>query len=181
MCVASMVACACESALLELLEDDRILRNKQAIWQTLQGEVVYVVSISDYTWRRMANLVGEGCSAAALRSAALRVSCASVGYVYQELFMQLDEYPLRPTQGDIAQQLDELAALEKVPSEQATAKLKQLLNLGFPWQRIIDALTLARDAPCTTNLSEQLHGSGSEMGRPELPCPRPAGKANLCT
>ena len=87
MAVACFACYPCESALLEILEDDRVLRNRESLERTLQEEVEYVTAVPEYTWRRLADLVGGASTAGSVRDAAIRSACTSVGYVHRELFL----------------------------------------------------------------------------------------------
>lgn len=94
MVVTCLATYPCESVLLDILEDDRVFRNGEALRGTLKEEVDYVMGIPEYTWRRLAEIAGEAVTPASLRAAACWAACTHVGYVHRELFAQMGESPL---------------------------------------------------------------------------------------
>ena len=72
----------------------------------------------------------EECSARVLRHWAVRATLIGVGYCYREVFRQLEEDPLRITQGDLDTNLDALAVREGPIRDLATHRLRHLLDVG---------------------------------------------------
>ena len=152
-----------EALAIELFDDDRVLRRVAELRGVLDEEYHYILSLPSYYWARVAKLVSGSCDATELRCATLRATNAMLGYLHHDMFAQLERHPLSLTQGSIAENLSALAeqALDDV-KEPTAKKIRQLLALQFPTDRLCVALGFVRDElSCTTNLVEQGHGSGA--------------------
>ena len=68
--------------------------------QLMEEELVYLDQLPHYVWRRCAALVSADFDADELRGLALQSAHVSAGYVYNDVFSQLEREPLSLAQGD---------------------------------------------------------------------------------
>ena len=97
-----------------------------------------------------------------LRTQAIWSSHAALAYGYHEAFERLERLPLKLTQGDPRQNLDELADVDYASlSDKFSKSMRACIELGVSLAVLADVLLLSRETPCATNLVEQGHGSGA--------------------
>ena len=71
-------------------------------------------------------------------------------------------YPLKLTQGDIGDRLDELQTVDSALLDPTASNVKALDQIGFSRAQSREALEFVRDEiPTSTDLVEQGHGSGA--------------------
>ena len=162
--VAAFSALPAESVLLEVLQDDRFLRNGSEWWREVVAEIDYLVRRPTYLWDRLARLVP--CASRVLKDLVFKAAFTTAAYLQYDVFHQLRELPLSLTQGDILGSLEALSrrALDD-DADPLSKQVKFLLDIGFSRERISRALTLAREAPCTTSLIEQGHAAAAFFNR----------------
>jgi len=153
-----------EAVVLELMEDDRLLRRSKEIKGIMLEEFQYLVSLPPYVWRRLSHAMVGKREPSSLRTDVLRSASTSMGYINREVFAQLSQLPFVLTQGDIEQRLNDLKSAEGI-SEPIATKIQALLALEYPRAQLVSALQLVREAPTTTTLVEQQHGSGAVVMR----------------
>lgn len=160
---AAFAAVPAESLLIQLFEDDRFLRKSGELWGELSLEVECLTDVLPiFVWDRVAAVTRIGLGGRKLRSLALQTTHTIVGYLWQEIFQPLQEYPLLLTQGSPDMQLDTLATLEDVASlDPLTKKARALLDMGVSRSRIARAIVLMREVPGTTTLIEQNHAAAA--------------------
>ena len=96
-----------------------------------------------------------------------KAAFTTAAYLQYDVFHQLRELPLSLTQGDIAGNLEALAgrALADDADPRSKKGVKFLVDIGFSRERLSRALTLAREAPCSTSLIEQGHVAAALLNR----------------
>ena len=111
----------------------------------------------------MARVVGGACTPQLLKQNTLRCLQGSLAYLHEDIFNQLEEYPLCLTQGNIADNLVKLKEILPASVTNPTArKICYLARAEYPLPPIVEALTFARDELLgTTELVEKGHGSGA--------------------
>ena len=166
LAIASVASYPTESVLGSLIDDDRVLRNAVELEELAADELLYIESLPMFCWRHLAELVGEpSYSGMDLRQDTLQAAHTSVAYVYNDLFRQVHQEPLSFTQGDIAAHVAALAVRITPITDPVTLQLRGLLDYGVPNSRLVRALELLRDAPCSTNITEQAHKVGALLMR----------------
>ena len=164
LAVAALASYPGETGTLDLLEDDRLFIYADQYSLHMREEFAYLMALPMHVWERLSSVVGPSASAESLRSDVLRAASTCMGYAHREVFGQLESYPQKLTQGDISSRLEELASAGEVVDFLAR-QVQTLLKVGFPRNQLTDALRVAREAPCSTNMVEQLHGSGAAIMR----------------
>lgn len=98
-----------------------------------------------------------------LRHLVLEASYRSVGYLHKEVLAALGAYPLKLCLGDIADNLRCLRDSRDTITDDTTQKLINLLDAGWPTEKLVAAIDFMNDMPCITDLVEQGHGSGAAL------------------
>eukprot|EP00972_Heterocapsa_arctica_P108642 15998745-Heterocapsa_arctica.AAC.1 len=108
--VASVVAHVPDAILLELLEDDRVVRRADLLEETLLEELAWVAGMSQSFWLRLASVAGGDCFHKTLRSDCMRASSIAAAYIRKGLFLVARSYPWSIAIGDIEENLVALGA-----------------------------------------------------------------------
>ena len=123
--------------------DDRLLRKHADSWQWLLQEVCFVENVAQFTWARLAALVGGEC----------------MQRVHGEFFGDMKKMPWALCFGDIVSNLICLEALEGETSNLVASKILRLLQAVFTKDRIKRRLMLVSEIPWSTLPVVQAHGS----------------------
>lgn len=163
--VASLSTIGPESALLQLLKDDRFLKRADKLWVDLEDHIRAVGQIDMFVWGRLGAVVGM--SPGNIRHEVLLASCASAGYMYRDAWCDVRKEPFSLTQKDIAHNVRLLAEREIADIRDPTVRqLKRLLSVEeVNEEQLQDLLLLLRDSPCSGNLCEEGHASGAILHR----------------
>ena len=161
--VASISPVSAEAFVLELLQDDRFLKRADELWELIEEEFRFVLSLSAYYWDRVASFVAPDMTGRELRVTSIRCCITTCGYLHWDSFQVIRRYPWSLTQGDIGANL---IALEAAPIEDirepTTRRIKRSLRLGVSLGEACSALEHIRDTlSCTTTLVEEGHGTGA--------------------
>ena len=104
-------------------------------------------------------IIGEGFSASELRHDALQAALRVFGYSHRTAFKQVQEYPLKLTQGDIPSNVAGLARHDDPDiTEATTLQFRMALDCGWSHSSASETLELALDGCCCTTMVEQGHG-----------------------
>ena len=164
--VAAFSAIPAECVLIELLEDDRLLTHGERMWELAKEEVVYLVALPMFVWCRLARLLGNGTSGCELRSCVLAATHTTMAYMYDDIFQQLKQLPLSLTQGNVEANLEQLRRQDRATlRDPLSQKIWYLMDVGYPRLKLVHALLLAREAPCTSTIVEQNHAAGAMLLR----------------
>ena len=162
--MAAFVSGVSDSAASMMLEDDRFLLHCDDLWQSMVSEHQFFQQIPVQMWRWLVELVPGGLEFSHLQSGAVLGGLRSLGYNFRDSFADLRHHPLSLTQGDLAQNIEDLMAMRFADITDDVARSVRLaLESSVPKQHMIDLLTLVRQTPCATNLVEQGHGSGAHI------------------
>ena len=131
LALASVAVRPAEDVLLELMKDDRLLRRGPELLETFQKSIASVSEISDFTYDRLAALVGDGCQGSDLRNWSERVAATTAGYVDRDVFHCLRTEPHSVTQGDIDANLEAIRAREAPFPDYTIEQIHNLLVGGF--------------------------------------------------
>jgi hypothetical protein len=143
--------------LQEVLLDDRLARRADYLKEVMTDEIECLSRVRRYTWERLACNVGS-CTHAQLQTWTLLAASTASGYAHKKFFSILDGHPWDLCRGDIQANLSKLA-LEDPSTDPTTRKIQQLLRLQYNRTLLADALVLLAEAPWSTQIVEQGHGS----------------------
>ena len=124
-----------------------------------------VFAFSDDVWRRCASLLDM--DAMKVRSDTLFRLLVAFGFMYREVFDDLKSYPLRLTQGSIAENIRALINDgEEIHDELALRIRRFIKDCGSDPDEAQRSLELLLDMPCSGKLPEEGHASGSVIKKP---------------
>ena len=101
-----------EAVLLEVMEDDRLLKHGQRYKSLAEAEYEYLVELPLYVWKRFAGIIGGDAEPSEFRRSVLQCTLASVAYMHKDVWHQLEVEPLKHFTGDLPHNLDGLAMPE---------------------------------------------------------------------
>lgn len=162
MAVAAVGSYPAESFLKEFFLDDRVLRQHKHLRESIDEEVVYIRTLPGYVWRRLSALVEGHFTASELLDKASQCALISSAYIHKETLALVEQEPFSLSQGDIEENMHELATRVGPISDPMARQAHELLvnDLVSP-ARLARAFLLLREAPFTTNMVEQAHGLGA--------------------
>jgi len=162
MAVAAVGAYVGESYQEELFQDDRILKRRRELEDTIKEEIDYIASLPDSLWDRLSCCIDGACDGTELKHKALNCAMITSAYINRETFAALDEEPLCLAVGNVEANLEALAARQDPARDVVTRQVQDLLKEGsISIARMARAFRLLRETPLTTNLVEQAHGQGA--------------------
>ena len=127
MICAAIVARVPDAAHLELMEDARLLRRMQEMKQAVAEEMQWIASISDFVWSTLGS-VFAGMDADHLKSRCIKSAYVAKAMFHKRVFVEASKLPWSLTQGDIAANLNALAAGPR-PAELVAWKIHDLLTV----------------------------------------------------
>ena len=149
-----------DSFLAEVLEDSRVARRWQELYDCIQSEMQYVAAISEGAWQ----LLGSVCdtSGAALRSAVISAAHTSVAFLMHRVLAPANKGPWSLRRGDLVANVQQLAEQDE-PQEPTTKKIWHVARMGYSEGQLLAGLRLIGDCPWSSNTVEQLRGSIATM------------------
>lgn len=159
MILAAITSVVADGVLLEVLQDDRLLRRSTEVQQALADELSWVESIGTFVWGRLARLVGAGVTGHGLRGDCLASANIVAAYIRRKVFQEMEQYPWRLAVGDVDENLEVLQASNDTISDPFAASVRGLLRVGLPPEKVKQAVLLLRECPWSTVHVEQSHGS----------------------
>ena len=160
--IASMVAPLADGVLLELLKDDRVVRQLPVLQAIVEGELQWLASLGPYAWERLATLQ-KGYTAHALRTDCLLAANTAGAFIERRVFSAAKQLPWSLASGDIRANLAALKAKE--PQDIVSKKIKQLIAIGFNEGKLVDGISLLQEVRWSTTPVEQSHGSSAALRR----------------
>jgi hypothetical protein len=163
--IASIASFPADAVLLELLEDDRCVRNIAKLEEALADELLWVANIGSFTWVRLAKVVCDAhCSDNALRASTVHATYVEAAFVDNKLFKVVRGLPWKLALGDIGRNLDELAGSHEEITDSCAHQIRELLRHNLLSRFHLEcAVALFRDIPWTTVPVEQAHGSSAVL------------------
>ena len=152
---AAFVPRPAETVLLEVHEDDRLLKHCQQYQLEGDEEYAYLVSLPQYVWRRLARIVGGGANPDELRRSVLQCSLGTLAYMYKDVWYPLEVEPLKHFVGNLEQNLDAIGAEPSI--DLITRKIKFAKDIHVPRGKLLAGMEVAQELGFTINLSEQNH------------------------
>ena len=160
--VAALASPVCDAVLMELLHDDRLAKRAGDIKEAMGSEIQWIADIGDFSWERVASVLGGASTPAKLRHRTV-VAAGTIGAFLHKRFLSASlSYPWCLASGDIFANLERLAA-EEEPVDPTAAKIHRLLRLGYNRHALVQGVERMADARWTTTAQEQGHGSGAAM------------------
>lgn len=163
--VASMVAYVPDVLLTEILVDDRVARRAARLQEAVSEEIFWLEGVGAFTWQRLAKVLGGVQEAWELRHAVVRGAHVAAAFMHRKVFSQMSEYPWKLCVGNVAANLDALAASEEPIRDSCAHKVRSLLKLGFNKDKLISAVQLLREVPWSSVPVEQAHASAAVLHR----------------
>ena len=160
--IASLAAWPTDAAMVHLMKDDRLARWVDSMEDDMKQELYYLSNLSDASWSLFDDVVGADPSPRVLRTEVLTAASISAAFVYRRAFRSAKSLPWTLTRGCIAENLRALAAGD-MPDETISAKIWQLMRLGYNVKELTEALGLLAEARWSTKVVEQQHGSAAAM------------------
>ena len=160
--IASLAAWPTDAAMVHLMRDDRLARWVDSMDDDMKQELYYLSNLSDASWSLFDDVVGADPSPRVLRTEVLTAASISAAFVYRRAFRSAKSLPWTLTRGCIAENLRALAAGD-MPDETISAKIWQLMRLGYNVKELTEALGLLAEARWSTKVVEQQHGSAAAM------------------
>ncbi len=151
-----------DGVLAEVLEDSRVAKNHDELWQTLSEDMLALVEIPDHVWSAVAEVAER--SAEDLRAACIAGGHVSYHFFCRRVLEPAGELPWKLVRGDKAENLRELAS-GPMPEEPVSQQMWKLLQFGFSSLQLESVLDLMADAPWSTLPAEQQHGSLAVLRR----------------
>ena len=158
MVTSSVAAWVPDGVLYEIMEDERVCLRAVELQNTLLEELAWVDTVSEFTWKRLAHVVGGGMSWAALRSSTAHACHLAGSFMDKKIFAFVQQWPWRLTQGDIVANLQEMKLHTGDIVDVCTHKIRELLQLGLSLERLVDGVKLIRDTPWPAMGVEQAYG-----------------------
>lgn len=164
-CVATVTGQVSDTLLLDILDDDRVLKHLPKLEACVSEELKWAHNISEYTWERLAMAVGADWHAGEVRSEALHACHVSAAYIKNKVFTVARSLPFSLALGDVKDNLAKLKASDEPIRDSCAHKIRELLRVGFDSQAIEDGVMLLREINWTTVPVEQAHGSCAVLHR----------------
>ena len=157
-----MVQCAiisrvADSVMQDLMEDSRVAKRYDQLWELLAEEMYWVVSLSDAVWRDIA----EACHSepSKLKADCIAGAHVSFHFFWRRVLELASKRPWSLARGDLKGNLDELKEETEPPGDPFSCQMWHLLRRGFSFQQLVNTLLLMQDVPWTSMLVEQQHAS----------------------
>ena len=166
--IAALASGPIDAALLLILEDHRLAGKYRTIDEELQKHYRWLTRVQDSTWSLVAASIGsDDVSAESIRSDCLMAATAAAGFLYDRCLRHLLDYPWCLCEGNISENLDQLAAKELLPAgtDDTTVKIWKLARRGIDRQDMVNAVSLLAEVPWSTLGVEQGHASASILKR----------------
>ena len=161
LAVAALAAIPGEAFVRKLLKDDRLALRASHIMDVVLGKLRWVCELPTLVWARLAAPIQ--LSTEQFMHDVILCSCISFGYIFRYAFLDLQRQPWNMTQGDIAANVEALAAGTTVIRDERVERMYNLLQSGVPSAALVDGLELLREAPFSTKMAEEAHASGALM------------------
>jgi hypothetical protein len=162
LCVASLAYYPVETVLTAVMEDDRFYAHFPAIWDEFVGETEYVVTLPGVFFDTIIHATGIRMDGSQLFEEILIALHVANAFFYQEACREVFAEPVKHTQGDICQNVADIASLDAAPSHYVMLRIWNALRSRISTQNeMVKLFRLWRDVGTSTVLSEQGHGAGA--------------------
>ena len=159
---AALMCEVADGVLSELLKDSRVARTAPALRRCLASDMQGLMNLPMGVWEQVAGLSEE--SPDLIRTETLLAAHRSCSFMEFRFLKEADGLPWRLCRGQIQDNLRALAGAPQ-PLEATARKIWQFMHAGHPLPFLERMLQLLADAPWTTTVAEQLHGSCAAVSR----------------
>ena len=149
--IASIAPVPVEALIVDMMCDDRLLRRVGQMHNRVQDEMHRVAIMSMLVFRRMSIQIG-GITDIMFRHFVEFAMMIIYVFFWREVIMDIYEFPLRMTQGDIDENVRQLDIQEHV--NKAEQRMQNFIRFNTH-DLVVNTLKTLADAPCSTNLGEQ--------------------------
>ena len=129
-CVAAVSSHVAEATLLELMEDDRVVRRIDDLENGIMGELEWVQGLPDWFWKRLAFVYRSSLHVDELRTVCLVAANVAAAFITRRLLVAARAPPFSLCYGDIEANVQQLVDLDDMPIEPASAKLWHMYGAG---------------------------------------------------
>lgn len=157
--VAALSAAPAENSMAFLLEDGRVMLHIASIKASIYEEVVYLGSWPSSCWGELGGLCSRHDQE--IRSDVLSAAAACACFFSWRVLAEAEELPWSLVRGDREANLAALAKRESV-DEPTAAKIKSLVERGYPTEELLEGLSLIAGAPWSSRGVEQGHAGASQ-------------------
>lgn len=152
VCVAGVMSHLPESLQVELLDDPQVPIRVDYLEEVMLEEARWLWSLRDTFWERLAPV--GACAATTIRHEVVRAAMVCCAFVDRRLFRAARQPPWALCTGSIHDNLRCLKAQDR-PQEDATRKIWELLQVGYPLSQVSEAIELMRSCPWSIALKGQ--------------------------
>ena len=145
-----------EAVQADLMKDNRVALQVDSLWETAAKEVKWVVDLPEGTWA----VLGDLCNRPGgwMKDMAINAAHIAFHFFHRRVLAPVAEYPWSLIHGDIAGNLDDLAA-EECPDEPISRNMWLLMHRAFPKAQLIKTVDMLGHVGCTSLPAEQQHAS----------------------
>ena len=143
------------------MQDDRFLRRGQELFDVMSGELTYLHDLPPLVWERTSVLISEEQSPHDLRDMCLLAAHIGAAYLWDDSFEQLSRSPLNITQGNVSQNIADIASgtWQAGGNDSHAAQVRACLDTGTSAAELVRFFETVRDSAASINLVEQGHAS----------------------
>jgi hypothetical protein len=160
---AALVGAIPQAAQLALLEDSRVAMTAPSIKGAIACEIQHLVALPDPVWAILSEV--GGFSMRELRSKCFVAVHRACAFFQFRVLDEADELPWSLCRGDVKANLLHLSSQPKPSHPEIAVKAWDLMKMGYPLHRLCRMVLLLGDAPWSTAVVEQLHGSAAVISR----------------
>ena len=154
---AAFVSRASDGVLAFILEDPRVGRHHDEIWQILCEDMSSILSVPISVWEAV-GAVAE-LSSEQFRAACIRGAHVSFHFMWRRIMDPAGRLPWSLVRGDVAENLEMLGSDPNPPDDPVSLKLWELYRSGFNQVQLQRAIELIGDIGWSTMAVEQQHGT----------------------
>ncbi|CAK0876678.1 unnamed protein product [Prorocentrum cordatum] len=146
-----------------IMKDNRVARTAPALRSALADNMEWIRSLPTFVYKKLGAL--SGVSWRALQSTCVRAAHKAVAFFNFRVLSVAESLPWTLVRGDVGANLSALKAGPR-PSNRTAGKVWDLLQLGaVPLPVLQRTVELLGDAPWSTVVVEQMHGSIAALSR----------------
>ena len=154
--VASMASRVADAFQTELMHDNRVAQNIDALWVVLGEQLRSIIDLPQEAW----SWLGEACgwTSDIVADQCINAAHVSLHFLWRRVLEPAEELPWSLVRGDIDGNLTELYAGE-CPEEPISQNLWKLMEKGFNKLQLVATVQLLGEVPWSSLPAEQQHGS----------------------
>lgn len=153
MMCASLAAHGCDNLLVEMLDDDRLLRRLQVLEDGFRQEVEWAASLPPSVFHRLGKIAGK--SGVTARQDTLKAMTIAGAYIDRKVFKVANRLPVFLAIGDISANLAELRQRNETTGNDMSDTLKALMGIGYSTSILESTILLLREIHWSTAPAEQ--------------------------